>query len=266
MQLDKITKVGRYFLAIPMIVFGVQHFRYTEFVVSLVPSWIPGGLFWAYFSGVALFAAGVGIFFNVLSRLAATLLGAMIFVWVIVLHVPRALANPGDSNEFINIFDALMMGGGGFIFAQSRPGKSYLETLTKIGAKVSPFLIALSLMVFGIEHLIHGKMVFIVGAPSYPVPGAQFLIYFSGFIFILGAIGILVNKRSSTIAAFLGIFILLITLLFYVPQIVTSAFWEHAASTTLKGIAMSGSVFIYSRARYAQQREIFESQIIANNS
>ena len=266
MQLDKITKVGRYFLAIPMIVFGIQHFIYAEFVMGLVPTWIPGGLFWTYFSGAALVAAGVGIFFNVLSRMAATLLGAMIFVWVIVLHIPRVFANPGDSNEFINIFDAVMMGGGAFIFAQSRSGKSYLEKITSMGAKVSPFLIAISLMVFGIEHLIHGKMVFIVGAASYPVPGASFLTYFSGFIFILAAIGILFGKRSSSIAAFVGIFIFLITLLFYLPQIITSVFWAHALSTMLKGIAMSGSALIYSRVRSAQQREIFESQIIAHHN
>jgi uncharacterized membrane protein len=266
MQLDKITKVACYFLAIPMIVFGIQHFIYAEFVVGLVPTWIPGGLFWTYFSGAALFAAGIGIFFNVLSRLAATLLGAMIFVWVVVLHIPRVFENPGDSNEFINVFDALMMGGGAFIFAQICSGKSPLEKLTSMGAKVSPFLIAISLMVFGIEHLIHGRMVFIVGAASYPVPGAPFLSYFSGIIFILAAIGIFFSKRSSSIAAFLGIFILLITLLFYLPQVVTSIFWDHALSTMLKGIAMSGSAFAYSRARSVQQRETFESQVMASNS
>jgi uncharacterized membrane protein len=266
MQFDKITKVARYFLAIPMIVFGIQHFIYAEFVMGLVPSWIPGGLFWAYFSGTALFAAGMGIFFNVLSRLAATLLGSMIFVWVIVLHVPRVIANPSDSNEFINVFNALMMGGGAFIFAQTCSGKSPLEKVTSMGAKVSPFLIVISLIVFGIEHLIYGQMVFIVGAASYPVPGATFLSYLSGIIFILAAIGILFSKRSSSIAAFLGIFISLITLLFYLPQVITSVFWDHALSTMLKGIAMSGGAFAYSRAKSAQQREIFEPQVIANNS
>jgi len=180
----------------------------------------------------------------------------MIFVWVLILHVPRVIANPGDSNEFINIFDALMMVGGAFIFAESCSGNSYLKGFTHVAAKVSAFLLAISLMVFGIEHLINGKMVFIVGAAPYPVPGAPILIYVSGFIFILSSAGILFSKRSGTIAAVLGAFIFLITLLFYVPMIITSIFWAHALSTMLKGIAMSGSAFIYSRARSVHQREI----------
>ena len=59
MALDKITKLGRYFLALPMVVFGIQHFLYAEFIVNLVPAWIPGGLFWTYFAGVALFAGAI---------------------------------------------------------------------------------------------------------------------------------------------------------------------------------------------------------------
>ena len=59
MALDKITKLGRYFLALPMVVFGIQHFLYAEFIVYLVPTWVPGGLFWTYFAGVALFGAAL---------------------------------------------------------------------------------------------------------------------------------------------------------------------------------------------------------------
>ena len=40
MALDKITKLGRYFLALPILVFGIQHFLYAEFIVHLVPTWI----------------------------------------------------------------------------------------------------------------------------------------------------------------------------------------------------------------------------------
>ena len=266
MQLDKITKLGRYLLAIPMIVFGIQHFWYADFVVGLIPTWIPGGLFWTYFSGVALIAAGVGILFNICSKLAATLLGLMIFTWVILLHIPRALVNQGDSTEFINIFDALIMAAGSVLLAQSYTGVGYLEKITKLSAKVSSFLIVCSVLVFGIEHLVHGKLVFIVGAAPYPVPGESFWVYLSAFVFILAAIGMSFSIRSSSIAAFLGIFIFLVTLLFYVPQILHSLYWAHALSTLLKGVAMSGSAFIYSRFRSAQQREIFESGIFANNS
>src|SRR5688572_909840 len=183
MPLDKITKLGRYFLALPMLVFGIQHFLYAEFIVHLVPTWMPGRLVWTYFAGAALFASGLGIIINVLPRLAATLLGLMISIWVVVLHIPRVFQFPGDS-EFINVFDAVCMLSGAYLLSMSLPGNAYLEKIARWGAKVSPYLIALSLTVFGIENLLHQKLVFIVGAPPYDVPGEVFWTYCTSIVFI----------------------------------------------------------------------------------
>ena len=56
--LDAIVEFGPLFFAIPMAVFGTFHFLFTASVAALVPHWIPGHMFWAYFVGVALIAAG----------------------------------------------------------------------------------------------------------------------------------------------------------------------------------------------------------------
>src|SRR5208283_4336389 len=53
---------GRFLFAISAVVFGIDHFLVLGLIVSLVPHWIPGGgLFWAYFTGIAFIAAGVSI-------------------------------------------------------------------------------------------------------------------------------------------------------------------------------------------------------------
>ena len=197
MQVDKITKLGRYFLAIPMIVFGIQHFLYAQFVVQLVPAWIPAPMFWTYFAGVALFAAGVGIAINVLAKLAAALLALMISIWVIVLHIPRVFQLPGDS-EFINVFDALLMLSGAYILSALLPGKIFVEKISAAGAKIAPFLIAISIAVFGIEHIIHQRLVFIVGASYYEVPAATLWINLTATVFIGSAIGIALRKKSRS--------------------------------------------------------------------
>lgn len=247
MPLDKITKLGRYFLAVPMLVFGIQHFIYAEFVVHLVPGWIPVPLFWTYFAGLALFAAGVGIIFNVYSRLAATLLGLMISVWVVILHIPRVFMFPGDS-EFINVFNALFISSGAFMLSESLSEKRYLKKISRAGAKAGPFLIASAITVFGIVHFIHGKLVFIVGADYYQVPGARFWIYLTGIVFTISAIGIVFRRRAAFIAAILGIYIFLIALVFYGPQLWNNIYHGHTWATFLKGVAMSGSAFILSNA------------------
>jgi uncharacterized membrane protein YphA (DoxX/SURF4 family) len=126
--LEKLIPYGMYALAIQVILFGIDHFLYATPIATLVPAWIPGHLFWTYFAGVALIASGVGMIAGVKARLAATLLGAMILIWVLVLHIPRAIADPysGIGNELTSAFEALAKSGVAFILGEtmsSRDGR-----------------------------------------------------------------------------------------------------------------------------------------------
>jgi uncharacterized membrane protein len=112
-----LAKLGRYLFAITLTVFGVQHLLYAKFVATLVPSWIPARLFWAYAVGIAFIAATLSILTNIKARLAATLLGLMFFTWVLIVHLPRVAAAPHNGNEWTSAFVALAMCGGAWIVA-----------------------------------------------------------------------------------------------------------------------------------------------------
>lgn len=102
-----------------LVTFGFEHFLYTGFVASLVPVWIPWPVFWTYFAGIALIGAGLAIILGIGSALAATLLGVMLFLWVVFLHLPRAIADPYSNlgNEWSSVFQALAFSGVAFILA-----------------------------------------------------------------------------------------------------------------------------------------------------
>lgn len=102
--------VGRLSLGAFLVASGVQHFLFTPFVATLVPRWIPNPTFWTYFAGVALIAGGIGLVLVATSRLAATLVGLMVFTWFVVLHVPRALAMQ-NRNEWTAVIEALAVSG-----------------------------------------------------------------------------------------------------------------------------------------------------------
>lgn len=116
--------VGRIALGLFLILCGVQHFLYAGFVVQLVPHWIPGATFWTYFSAVALLAAGLGFVLGLQVRLDGLLTGGMIFVWLLVLHAPRALANLRDANETTAVFEALAMSGIALLLAATAGEKA----------------------------------------------------------------------------------------------------------------------------------------------
>jgi len=117
--LEKFIPFAGTFMSITMILFGIDHFLYIDFVVKLMPMWIPGPFFWSYFAGVALIGSGITIILKIKLKLSATLLGVMIFLWFIVLHVPRAIVDPygAQGNELTSVFEALGFSGIAFMVA-----------------------------------------------------------------------------------------------------------------------------------------------------
>jgi uncharacterized membrane protein len=102
---------------------GVQHFLFASFVKGLVPGWIPGALFWTYFAGVALIAGGVGLMMPKTRRAAGIAVGLMISSWVVLLHIPRALAAATPAarrNEWTAVFEAVAFAGIAFILTHKR--------------------------------------------------------------------------------------------------------------------------------------------------
>lgn len=117
--LGKQARLGAILFALPIIFFGILHFVYAKEAGGYIPSWIPGHLFWMYFCGAALLGSGIAILSRIRARLAATLLGAMIFTWFVILHTPKVIAAaPADrTGELSSAFLALAYCGIAFVIA-----------------------------------------------------------------------------------------------------------------------------------------------------
>ncbi|MGH9334457.1 MAG: DoxX family membrane protein [Vicinamibacteria bacterium] len=107
--------LGRLCLGLFLVITGIQHFLFTEFVASLIPKWFPGNaVLWTYFAGLALIAGGIGLFIPQTARLAALLSGWMVFSWFWIVHIPRTFVGVSDS---IAVFEALAVSGVTFVLA-----------------------------------------------------------------------------------------------------------------------------------------------------
>lgn len=74
--------------------YGWSHFVYVDYTASMVPTWLPDQLGFAYFTGLCHLAAGLGIATAILPRLAAILEALMMSLFGLLVWVPSFWASP----------------------------------------------------------------------------------------------------------------------------------------------------------------------------
>lgn len=93
-----ISRISISLLSIIMIVFGIYHFMYPQNLISYLPSFLPPGNFWIYIPGAAFILAAIAFITNKKVKLAGYLLATMLFIFVLIIHVPNFLN--GSSDEY----------------------------------------------------------------------------------------------------------------------------------------------------------------------
>ncbi len=247
---DRPKTIGRIFVAISLVVFGVQHFIYGGFVATLVPAFMPGRLFWAYFVGVAFFAAAIGIFTRMLARPAATMLGVMFFLFVVLLHIPRIIGNSSNGNEWTSGFVALAMCGGAWILANAAP----LEEREKADPflRLGRYFFALAFLAFGIQHLVFGRFAAGLGPPW--IPGRPLLAYLFGLIFVAAGTAIIIGKQTHLAATLLASIALLYFLLLYIPLIIKHLHDPLPWTRGFEILAMCGAALVLSSSLPGEEK------------
>jgi uncharacterized membrane protein len=112
-----LSHMGRILFALCLLVFGWQHFLYATFIKTLIPAWIPGHLFWTYFTGAAFIAVGLALLVRIAATSGSLLLGLMFLLWFLLLHIPRVVADYRNGDEWSSAFVALAMCGACWILA-----------------------------------------------------------------------------------------------------------------------------------------------------
>jgi putative oxidoreductase len=86
--MNNLKDKGRIVFAIPFAIFGMMHLMMAGNMTGMVPSWVPGGVFWVYVIGMALVAAAVSIISKKQIYLASLLLALLLVVFVMTIHLP----------------------------------------------------------------------------------------------------------------------------------------------------------------------------------
>jgi uncharacterized membrane protein YphA (DoxX/SURF4 family) len=120
--------IARMLFGFACLALGTSHFVYAKFTADMIPAWIPAHLFFAYFTGVGHIAAGLGVLCGVVPRLAVTMEAIMISLFVLLLHIPAAIAQPGSRLNWTMVFIATALAGGVWNLAGILRGTAWVWT------------------------------------------------------------------------------------------------------------------------------------------
>jgi uncharacterized membrane protein len=271
--LKLVPRFGELLLALLMVFSGVMHFRFARGVATIMPSWMPRRLFWAYFTGTALMAAGISIVVRKQMRLAATLLGVMLFLFVLLIHVPSMVNSivqkPGDVNVLWsfngtggvnNALKDLALSLSAVILAAAHAKE---QRNSRQPDAIAGALFAVVMVLFGIEHFFYTG--YTPGIPSWSlvsfwIPWRLFWGYFTGAFLLCGGVMILIRKRERGAAMALGVMILAVAALTYVFRLRANDGNLGELINTLKDFGVAGGAFILAGILPFEQRSVVAAQ------
>src|SRR5215831_3499349 len=213
--IDKIVALTPLCFAIPLAVFGAEHLSSPQSLLALVPSYMPWRMFWVYFVGFALIAASLSIATRRHVRWSGLLFGAMMFLFVAMLHLPGAI-KAGGRIPWTIVFREMSFGGAGWVLAGIAMGNR--DRQGKVLITVGRVVIGITAIVFGVLHFLHP-----LGLPGVPlekqmptwVSGRAFIDYVTGASLIVAGVCFLRARMMRLASAYTGAWIVFLVVVIY---------------------------------------------------
>ena len=217
--LDKLILLGPVFYAAPLAAFGTEHFTLTAAIASLIPAWIPWHMFWAYFVGACFIAAAFSLVTGIQTRLAAFLLSLNFFLFVALMDLPAWAQNPHDRIGLTLALRELTFSGGPLALAASLSEKQ-TNRGAHIFRTIARYFVAIPVLFYSFEQFLHGDHVPGVPlarlTPAY-VFGHAFWTYLAAVVYAVTGLLLLAGRKTRAAATWLGLTVLFVELVVYVP-------------------------------------------------
>ena len=112
-----LTSTGRIIYSITFFGFGINHFIQGNNMAGYVPPWLPVPVFWVYFVGLCLIAAGISIITRKYARLACLLLALLLLIIILTIHIPGLFNEQTMMMSMTNLLKDLGLMGAALVLA-----------------------------------------------------------------------------------------------------------------------------------------------------
>ncbi|MGC1105391.1 MAG: hypothetical protein WA876_02545 [Candidatus Acidiferrales bacterium] len=221
---DALLSLGRPVFSLAIIGLGIETLLCAQRVVFLYPlpsnprfkaipvlPFLPAIPWLAYLFGAVLAICGIGLLFKPTLRTSAMVVGNLMFLGAVILDAPKYAAIPGSMSLRTVVFEPLAIATLAWLLPSQRETPSWL-------VRASRCLLALSLIVFGVDHFLAlapiGTLI-----PSW-IPWHVFWIAFFGAGFIAAGLSIATGLLIRWGAACLGLMYAIWVFTLHLPRTV----------------------------------------------
>jgi uncharacterized membrane protein len=241
----RVLVLGPVFEAVALSIFAAEHFLAARSLSAIVPRWIPGALFWTYFVGAALLAAAISFIAWRYVRWSASLLALLFLIIVATIDLPNLPKHVHERLFWTLTVRETCFAGGAMVLAGSLwPRGISTSTAGSMLILLGRFIVACTFIFYAIEHFLFPR--FVPGVPLEKVtpawmPAPTLIAYIVGITLLAAGVGLMIRRTRPTAAAIAGTVLLLLTIFFYVPILIT----EIHSPLAVEGVNYVGDTLLF---------------------
>lgn len=237
----RVLALGRVFVAAPLATFGALHLVSANGLRELVPQYMPWPLFWVYLVGFALIATALSLIFDRYVFWSGLLAGGMFLAFVAMMDLPGVITSEHDRFGFALLarettFGCALLALAGSVALRGSRWSKLVTPCRIVFAVVAIF--------YGVEHFLHPE--FLPGVPLEKltplwVPVPRLWGYLVGAVLLACGALLLVNRKATDAAAWLGVVLAATVALIYVPMLGPA----HGTDQIVEVIDYIGDTLLY---------------------
>ena len=249
--MGQLLKIGRFFLAVPLLVFAIQYFAIGKYQGGLapMPPWAQGGAVGAYLVGALLLVTGAAILINKQARVLSLVTGAWFVFSFFVFHLQHASSVWSNGNDRTRAFETLCIGVGLLALAAMTPAEGFGEMSADANRKlilVSRIVFGVSMIIFGWQHFLYAA--FLVNLVQKWLPAHAFWIYFTGTAMMAAGAAMATGILARLAGMCLGVMFLLWFLTLHLPRVLAAIHNQDEITSMFVALAFGGISLIFAAA------------------
>jgi uncharacterized membrane protein YphA (DoxX/SURF4 family) len=132
--MKNLNYIGRIFLALPFIIFGINHFIIYDVFIGMLSSFIPNSVYLIFLAGALMIISGIAIIINKNVLFFCLILAGLLAIFILTIHIPLMIQG-GENNHlswFAFLKDLGLLGGLLMIISSEQKTKETKSKIEKI--------------------------------------------------------------------------------------------------------------------------------------